>query len=107
MHEFIQVSTTSDQKETLQEIAQNLVDLKLAACVQIGGPIESVYRWQGKVETANEWTCSIKSVRTLFPLIQKLVQVKHNYDEPQIIVVPIIDGSKAYLDWLNENCKHS
>ena len=107
MHEFIQVSTTSDQKETLQEIAQHLVDLKLAACVQIGGPIESVYRWQGKVETATEWTCSIKSARTLFPSIQELVHEKHNYDEPQIIVVPIIDGSKAYLDWLNENCKHS
>ncbi len=63
MENAIQIITTTDSKAAAERIARELVEQRLAACVQIGGPITSVYRWQGKMETAEEWTCTIKTVR--------------------------------------------
>lgn len=99
------VSTTSDDRDVLDRMAKTLVDRKLAACVQISGPINSCYSWQDKVETCEEFTCSIKTSSHLQSEIESVVNELHNYDLPQLIVVQIIGGSEAYLNWM-QTCLH-
>ena len=101
MKTYIQISTTTDTKEQAQKIARHLVEQKLAACVQIAGPIESTYRWKGKVETANEWMCLIKTRASLFGKVETAIKQLHPYETPEIIAVPIIKGSSEYLRWLD------
>jgi periplasmic divalent cation tolerance protein len=105
MKSFIQVSTTTETKENAQKIAQYLVKQKLAACVQITGPIESIYRWKSKVETASEWLCLIKTRDILFDKVQEAIKKLHPYETPEIVAVPIVKVSKEYLNWLNDELK--
>jgi periplasmic divalent cation tolerance protein len=105
MSDCIQISTTSDKKEILQTIANRLVESRLAACVQVGGPVHSVYRWQGRVEQASEWTCSIKTIAANLSAIESVVRNNHNYEEPQLIVTAIAGGSESYLDWVREQTR--
>ncbi len=99
----IVVTTTSDDRNVLVEISQQLVSRNLAACVQISGPITSCYRWQGKIESAEEWSCVIKTSLHRFDELESVVLELHNYDQPQLIVLKIQDGSADYLNWLAEN----
>lgn len=101
MKSYIQVSTTTETKEDAQKIAQYLVEQKLAACVQITGPIESTYRWKGKMETASEWLCLIKTRDNLFEKVEDAIKKLHPYETPEIIALPIIRGSREYLNWLD------
>ncbi len=103
MKAYIQISTTTETKEQAQKIAKYLVEQKLAACVQISGPIESIYRWKGKVETANEYLCLIKTRESLFGLVEAAIKQLHPYETPEIIALPIVNGSMEYLSWLNDN----
>ena len=100
MKSFIQISTTTESKEQAQKIARSLVEQKLAACVQISGPIESIYRWKTKVEKAEEWLCLIKTREDLFDKVQTAIKKLHSYETPEIIAIPIIKGSKEYLKWI-------
>ena len=100
MESYIQIVTTTDKKEDAEKIATTLVEKKLAACVQIVGPITSTYRWKGTIETATEWQCVIKSREVLYPEIEKAIQSIHSYEVPEIIVMSIITGSSDYLEWL-------
>jgi periplasmic divalent cation tolerance protein len=102
MSEFVQVLTTTGNRQDAEQIATELVSRRLAACVQLGGPITSTYRWQGKVETAEEWTCTIKTSRDKLAAIQSLLKEIHRYEVPELIATPIVDGSHAYLQWLGE-----
>ena len=102
MKSYIQISTTTETKEQAQKIAQYLVETRLAACVQIAGPITSVYRWKGKVETASEWLCLIKTREELFEKVEAAIKKMHSYETPEIIAVPIVKGSKEYLIWLDD-----
>lgn len=102
MNEAIQVSTTTATQEDAQRIAAALVERRLAACVQVGGPITSVYRWQGAVETADEWLCTIKTTRAAYARVERAIRQLHPYDEPEIIAVPLVAGSAGYLTWLDE-----
>jgi periplasmic divalent cation tolerance protein len=101
MKTYIQISTTTETKEQAQKIARYLVEQKLAACVQISGPIESIYHWKGKVETSNEWLCLIKTREDLFDIVEAAIKKMHSYETPEIIAVQIIKGSKEYLNWLD------
>lgn len=101
MKTYIQISTTTETKEQAQKIAQHLVGQKLAACVQISGPIESTYRWKGNVETAQEWLCVIKTRASLFKKVEAAIKKLHPYETPEIIAMPIINGSKEYLQWID------
>jgi periplasmic divalent cation tolerance protein len=94
------MTTTTASRAEARRIARTLVDRHLAACAQIVGPIESIYRWQGKVETAREWLCLIKTTRARFGELALEVEALHSYDTPEIIAVPIVAGSRRYLDWL-------
>ncbi len=101
MSEFIQVSTTTDSAKRAQEIATALVEQRLAACVQITGPIESVYRWQGNVERSQEWLCTAKTRETLFARVESAICEVHTYDCPEVLAVAITAGSESYLRWLD------
>jgi len=100
METYIQVITTTENKQDAEKIAGILVEKKLAGCVQIVGPVTSIYRWKGKIEEAREWQCVIKSRKGLFGEIEKVISSIHPYEVPEIIAVPILTGSKAYLEWL-------
>ncbi|MDI6722731.1 MAG: divalent-cation tolerance protein CutA [Candidatus Aenigmarchaeota archaeon] len=106
MKSYIQISTTTETKEQAQKIAKYLVAQKLVACVQISGPIESTYRWKGKVETAQEWLCLIKTRASLFGKVEAVIKKLHPYETPEIIAVPIIKGSKEYLNWLDKETEN-
>jgi len=101
MTDHIQVVTTTEHQEDAQRIAQALVDERLAACVQIVGPITSAYRWQGKIETAQEWQCWAKSRHDLYDEIERAIRRLHPYDEPEILAVGVVAGSSGYLAWLD------
>ena len=102
MKSYIQIMTTTETKEEAEKIAQYLVEQKLAACVQITGPIASTYRWKGKVENAREWQCLIKTREELYDKVETAIKKLHSYETPEIIAVPIIKGSSEYLNWLND-----
>ena len=102
MPEFVQITTTTGKRQDAEQIAAELVSRRLAACVQVSGPIVSTFRWQDKVETAEEWMCVIKTDRAHIVSIQKAFETIHPYDVPEVIATPIVDGSEAYLKWLGE-----
>lgn len=101
MESYIQVTTTTKKKEDAEKIAISLVERKIAACAQIAGPIISIYRWKGKIETAEEWQCVIKSRKNLYDEIEKAIRAVHTYEVPEIIAVPIVAGSVDYLEWID------
>jgi periplasmic divalent cation tolerance protein len=100
METFIQVMTTVEKKEEAEHIARSLVERRLAACVQILGPITSIYRWKGQVETAGEWLCLIKTREDCYGAVEEAIRSIHTYETPEIIATPITAGSHDYLDWL-------
>jgi len=100
------ISTTAESEELLGQIAFALLEKKLAACCQISGPIRSVYRWQGKVESSSEHICTIKTTSKQVSAITDAIRERHNYDEPEIIVTPIVGGSESYLQWICDSVKH-
>ncbi len=97
---FIQVITTVASQAEAENIGRTLVERHLAACVHLSGPITSVYRWQGKIETGAEWVCAAKTSAALYSQVEAAIVELHSYDVPEILAVPIVDGSAAYLDWL-------
>ena len=99
--DYIQVTTTSDQPETIHSIAEQLVERRLAACVQVSGPITSVYRWQGQVERSEEWMGVIKTTRSRWLEVRDAIRLIHHYETPEIIVTAITDGNPEYLEWIS------
>jgi periplasmic divalent cation tolerance protein len=100
MAAFIQVMTATETREDAERIARALVEARLAGCVQILGPVTSVYRWKGKIETAGEWLCLIKSREDLYGAVEGAIRSLHPYETPEIIALPMTTGSRDYLDWL-------
>lgn len=99
---FVQVSTTLAIREQAETLARRLVDARLAACVQIVGPIASVYRWKGEVSRDEETLLLIKSRRDLVPSIAELFREAHPYEVPELIAAEVVDGGASYLEWLAE-----
>jgi len=102
LNEYIQVVTTVEKREDADRIASEAVRKRVAACAQILGPIRSTYWWKGKVEEAGEWFCLLKTRRDLFPALEKEIKRNHPYDVPEIIALPIVAGSEAYLKWIDD-----
>lgn len=102
MTDKIVILVTAGSLREARKIARSLLEQKLAACVNISPPVQSVYRWQGRVEAAKEFLLIIKSTRELFDPIKAEVLKLHSYTTPEIICLPIIDGSAEYLRWLEE-----
>lgn len=102
MNGFIQVATTAGNREEAERIATALVERSLAGCVQLVGPICSIYRWQGAIEQADEWLCLAKTSAERYAAVEAAIRELHSYDCPEVIATPITYGSDAYLQWLGE-----
>jgi periplasmic divalent cation tolerance protein len=102
MAEYVQVLTTAGSEDEAARIAAALVDRRLAACVQVVGPITSRYRWQGKLEEAREWQCLAKTEAGRYDEVEAAIRELHSYEEPEVIATPIVAGSAGYLGWLSE-----
>ena len=98
--EPVMVLLTAANGEEAVRLADMLIGAHLAACVQILPEMESVYRWQGKIERQPEVLLLAKTVRSKFEELEKQVRALHSYETPEIIAVPIVAGSTPYLDWL-------
>ena len=107
MTEYVQVLTTVSTEEEARRIAADLLDRRLAACVQVVGPILSRYRWQGKVEQGREWQCLAKTEAGLYEEVEAAIRGIHSYDEPEIIATPIAAGSAGYLAWVSSETRRS
>lgn len=94
--------TTTDSAETADELARGIVDARLGACVQIVGPIRSVYRWEGAVQVEQEWQCLVKTTADRIDALTAHIKSHHTYDVPEVIVTPIIGGSEDYLSWVRQ-----
>ena len=99
------VITTTETAEAAQQLAQQLVERELAACVQIVSPLTSVYRWQGNVETAAEVLVLIKTTVAAYAALEVAIKQLHSYQIPEVIAVPITAGSAEYLTWLQNGVK--
>ncbi|MGB9718628.1 MAG: divalent-cation tolerance protein CutA [Thermoproteota archaeon] len=100
MDRYIQVLTTTGKREDAEKIARILLERRLAGCVQVVGPISSLYWWKGRIEKAEEWLCLIKSREDLYEELEKTIRENHLYEVPEIIAMPIISGSRSYLEWM-------
>ena len=102
MTEFIVVYVTVGSSDEADRFARALVEERLAACVNRLGPAHSIYRWQGQVEQSEEELLIIKTRKGLFHRLKKRVEELHSYSVPEIIALPIVEGSEVYLKWLGE-----
>lgn len=96
------VLVTTDSEEEAENIAAAVVELKLAACVNILPIHCSVYIWEGKVNKDKEWQLIIKTKLSKFSALKAKICELHSYDVPEIIALPIVDGSQTYLQWISE-----
>jgi periplasmic divalent cation tolerance protein len=95
-----QVTTTLPDRKSADKLAETLVAERLAACAQVLGPVSSTYRWDGRVEHAEEWYCTLKTTDQCLPALQKRIRELHPYQVPELIVLPITSGDPQYLDWV-------
>ncbi|MFY9528331.1 MAG: divalent-cation tolerance protein CutA [Candidatus Acidiferrales bacterium] len=98
------VLVTCASRPEAQKIGRALVEARLAACVSvIGTPVRSIYRWKGRLENAKEFLVMIKTSRSRFVELRREVQRLHSYDVPEVVALPIVEGSREYLAWIQEN----
>ncbi|HCT75943.1 MAG TPA: divalent-cation tolerance protein CutA [Micromonosporaceae bacterium] len=86
--------------EAALSLARNAVAERLAACAQVGGPIRSVYHWQGAIEEADEWMVSYKTRLSLYPELEQYINEHHSYEVPEIVCIPLTAANSAYLSWI-------
>ncbi|MFD7923635.1 divalent-cation tolerance protein CutA [Streptomyces sp. NPDC059740] len=98
--EFLAVLTTTDSEEAARRLAADAVERRLAACAQVDGPVTSVYRWEGTVETDTEWRVLYKTTAARYPALEAHLRSVHTYETPEVIATPVTAGSDAYLAWL-------
>ena len=98
--DLVQITTLTDSRDSADTIAGHLVGRRLAACVQVLGPVTSTYRWQGKVEKGNEFMCLVKTRAGLARKVEEAIRSLHPYDMPEIVSVPIVGGNADYLNWV-------
>ena len=100
--EAIQVITTTADRKEADAIAEAVLKQRLAACVQIGGPIDSSYWWNSRIETSREFILTIKTRRDLFPRLEAAILELHSYEQPEILAVAAVEVTPGYLKWLEE-----
>ncbi len=105
MSDFIVVLVTCGSEEEGLKIAHALVEERLAACVNLISPVRSIYRWEGKIWDEKEWILFIKTEKERFEELERKVRSLHSYSVPEIIGLPIVEGSASYLKWLEEMTK--
>ena len=98
----IQVVTATPTEAEAHRIGAALVEQRLAACVQVVGPITSIYRWQGRLEVSQEWLCIIKTRTALYSSVEERIRALHSYTLPEILAFTVEHGERGYLDWLRQ-----
>ncbi|MFC7723225.1 divalent-cation tolerance protein CutA [Nonomuraea recticatena] len=101
MTDYLQVASTTSSQEEAVRLARGITEARLAACVQIAGPIRSIYWWVGKVQDAEEWHLVIKTTSDALSALESYIKANHSYEVPEIIATPIIGGSAEYLAWVS------
>lgn len=102
MTDKIVVFSACATEEEAGKIARMLVEARLAACVNIVPGVQSIYRWQGAVESAAEWLLIIKSSRQIFAQLCGALEKAHSYQIPEVLAVPVVEGAPNYLNWLED-----
>lgn len=106
MTDKIVVLVTCESAKEARRVARALIERRLAACVNIlGTPVQSIYHWKGKVESAKESLLFIKTSRQRFESLQDAVQELHSYEVPEIIALPVVKGSRDYLAWISNSLR--
>jgi periplasmic divalent cation tolerance protein len=105
--EYVMAITTTSQKEDAEQIAKYLLKKRLAACIQIVGPITSSYWWNEEICTDEEWICLIKTSQKNYETLEKAIKEIHPYETPEVIALPILAGSQDYLAWLGNQLKNN
>ncbi|AVH58882.1 MULTISPECIES: divalent-cation tolerance protein CutA [Streptomyces] len=100
--DWLTVLTTTDAPDKAETLARGAVRARAAACAQISGPVTSVYRWKGDIETAAEWQVLFKTTGVRYDALEAYLLEAHDYDTPEIIATPVVRGSADYLQWLGE-----
>lgn len=98
--DYIIVLVTAASKQEAEKIVNHLLNDKLIACANIVGPVTSLYRWSGNIEHNEEWLTIMKTRQNLFERLTEVVKTLHSYEVPEILALPIVEGSKDYLDWM-------
>jgi periplasmic divalent cation tolerance protein len=99
-NDYVVVLTTTPSKEEGQKLAHELVEARLAACVQVTGQVQAIYRWEGKVYDEPEWQLWIKTAADKVDGLVAWLPQHHSGEVPELIVLPITGGSTTYLDWI-------
>lgn len=100
-YSYCQVVTTTDSRDEAERLARGAVEARVAACAQVVGPVTSVFWWDGKVDTAQEWQVVFKTTASTYGSLEHYVRELHSYDVPEILCVPVTAGHRPYLEWLD------
>lgn len=100
--EAIVVLVTASSEEEARTLGTMLVDQRLVACVNILPKLKSIFQWESKVTEEEECLMILKTVKSLFKALEKVIITQHSYDVPEIIALPIVDGSESYLTWVHD-----
>ncbi|HEY3894692.1 MAG TPA: divalent-cation tolerance protein CutA [Pseudonocardiaceae bacterium] len=103
--DHVVVSSTTESEDAARALAAGAIKAKLGACAQVVGPITSVFRWEGAVQTEQEWRVEIKTAADRVPALTEHIKANHSYDVPEIIATPITGGSAEYLSWVVEQTR--
>ena len=98
----ILVITQMPDRESALALARSLVESRLAACVSVGAPVESLYHWRGKIETALEVPVTGKTQPSRYAEVEAAIRAQHPYELPEIVAVPVVDGLAPYLEWITD-----
>ncbi len=105
MTDFLVVLITVGSEEEAVRMAQDLVESRLAACVNLVSPVRSFYFWEGKMADDSEWLLVVKTHRELFSSLEARVRELHSYQVPEILALPVWGGPQAYLDWVRKSTR--
>jgi periplasmic divalent cation tolerance protein len=105
MADYAVVLTTTDSKESADKIAHGLVEQRLAACVNIVPGVESVYHWEDKLQTSQEWLLLLKTRESKFDAVRDAILELHHYEVPEVVLLKVSDGSHDYLEWITKNLR--
>ncbi len=103
--QYLQVQTTTDSRAEAMELSRAAVESRLAACAQVAGPVASMYWWDGGLERTEEWLVLLKLPADRYDELAAFITERHSYDEPEIIALPIVAGSTAYLNWMRDETR--
>jgi periplasmic divalent cation tolerance protein len=97
---IVLVTTTVDDEERAVDMARGSIELRVAACAQVGGPIQSIYRWRGNIEDTREWTVTFKTTTTRYPALERYLRQAHPYEVPEIVGSIAATVTPEYASWV-------